>query len=317
MNEKAELLCVGDLILDLFLHIEKESDCATFDKTSNLISFLAGAKIMTDKVNFLPGGNANNVSVGCSRLGIKTAIMAETGNDEFSEILSKNLKKEKVNTKLILQTNSSATFSVNLFYINEKIVFIHHVKRNHDISFKNVNFKNIFLTSVGEIWEPFYEKVLSFTKTNKANLFFNPGSHQLEKGISSFRNILPFVKIIFINKEEAEKIVFGDFKNTDIKILLPEIKKMGPENVCITDGANGAYFLDSNFVFYYSNVLKIDNIINKTGAGDAFTAGFLSAYLKSEGIKTCLNWGSLNSKAVMEKIGAQTGLLKLKDLEKL
>ena len=315
LTEQIELLCVGDVTLDIFLHIEKESEFVKFDASSNLLSFLSGSKIMADKVSYLPGGNANNVAVGTKRLGINSEIIAETGSDEFSDILIHHLKNANVNISHLYQNPSaSATFSVNLFYINEKIIFIHHVIREHNLDLENLNPKNIFLTSVGENWESLYQKTLSLKKTTNAKLFFNPGSHQLIKGAESFKDVLTLTDILFVNKEEAEKILFDKINNSQINDLLNGIKKTGVKNVCITDGARGAYFLDEKDNFYSQDAIS-SKIINKTGAGDAFTSGFLGAYLKSNDIKTCLKWGSLNSKSVMEKVGAQTGLLQLEQME--
>lgn len=314
-TKKIELLCVGDVILDIFLHIENESAFVKFDASSNMLSFLSGSKIMTNKVSYLPGGNANNIAVGTKRLGINSEILAETGSDEFSEIIANYLKNENIDISHLYQNpNASATFSVNLFYVNEKIIFIYHIKREHLFNLENLNPKNIFLTSVGETWENLYKNILSLKQKTNAKLFFNPGSHQLEKGVTSFKYIISFTDIIFINKEEAEKILFDKIAKSKIDDLLNGIKKIGAKNVCITDGARGAYFLDKNGNFYHQAATQ-GEIINKTGAGDAFTSGFLSAYLKSKDIKTCLKWGNLNSKSVMEKVGAQTGLLRIEQME--
>ncbi len=309
------LLCVGDVILDLFLNIEHDTEFAHFDKTSNMISFLSGSKILADKIKYVPGGNANNVSVGTKRLGIESTIIVETGSDEFAEILIKYLKKENVNISHLLQNpNSTATFSLNLFYGAERIIFIHHVKREHNIDLATVVPQNIFLTSMGQTWQPIYEKILDLKIKNNAKLFFNPGSQQLDDGVKTFQNVLNRTDIIFVNKEEAEKITLGKVINSNINDLLKNVQKSGPKNVCITDGKNGSYFLDEKGNFY-SQVALEGEIVNKTGAGDAFTSGFLSAYLKGKDIKTAMHWGALNSKSVMSHVGAQTGLLKLAEIE--
>ena len=105
------------------------------------------------------------------------------------------------------------------------------------------------------------------------------------------------------------------YKVLSIKELLTQLKKLGPKIVVITDGKNGSYALDEK-----GKMLKQDcvqcKVVEKTGAGDSYTTGFLAAILQELPIKTAMAWGTLNAASVIGQIGAQAGLLRKEEMEK-
>ena len=92
------------------------------------------------------------------------------------------------------------------------------------------------------------------------------------------------------------------------KELLNFVSTTGPKSVIITDGANGAYAKE-NTNYYHIGILPVD-AISRTGAGDAFSAGCLSALIKGKTLPEALIWGTVNSTSVIGYVGPQTGLLK-------
>jgi sugar/nucleoside kinase (ribokinase family) len=123
-----------------------------------------------------------------------------------------------------------------------------------------------------------------------------------------------------VNSQEAEEILYGKElalaaeKESRIKKLLYGLQGLGAKNVVITDGDNGSFAEDENNQFYGLGVEKV-NVVEKTGAGDAYTAGFLAAVLSGKPIGEAMRWGTLNSASVVQKIGAEEGLLKKVELE--
>ena len=134
-------------------------------------------------------------------------------------------------------------------------------------------------------------------------------------------DILEKTDFLFVNKEEAEEILYGKelnlaAKNDDyIKKLLYGLKSLGAKNVVITDGNNGSYSQNINNEIYHLEIVKVD-IVEKTGAGDAYTAAFLAATLNSKPIAEAMNWGRLNAASVIQQSGAEEGLLTKQELEK-
>ena len=83
---------------------------------------------------------------------------------------------------------------------------------------------------------------------------------------------------------------------------------MGARSVVITDGKNGSSAIDEKGKIYSFGVLPA-NVVQKTGAGDAYTSGFLAAYTQGKDIEGAMRWGAANAASVIQEIGAQKGLL--------
>ncbi len=92
---------------------------------------------------------------------------------------------------------------------------------------------------------------------------------------------------------------------------------MGPQTVSVTDGAQGAYALDTSGEILHLNPLSDESVLEKTGAGDAYAAGFLAGLLQNYSLVDCMRQGSLSSHSVMKEVGATEGLLKKDAMQSL
>lgn len=321
-----DVLCVGDAVIDIFLAINKDNPHFGLDKEKNKLLISFGEKINVEKYILDVGGNAANTAIGLSRLGINTGILAEIGNDEFSQKILNKFKDEKINSEFIIQTDLQKTsFSIGINYNGERTLFVEHVQRDHNFNFENVSTNFIYLTSLGKDWEKAYINTFSFVKTNNIKLAFNPGTLQLENRNKLITEIIEKTDFLFLNKEEAEIILYGrelgvtseNGNENIIKKLLFGIKSLGTKNVIITDSKNGSFVYDEKNKMYRFGIINVD-VIEKTGAGDGYSAGFLAAILNSLTVQDAMVWGSINASSVIGQIGAEKGLLSNKELnEKL
>ena len=316
-----DVITVGSATLDIFLSISQKNKHFRLNKKTNELCVKFGDKAIVDKAEFLAGGNAGNVAVGLSRMNFKTAIAAEVGCDEFTQKIVNVLKKEGVSEILLKQKqNTPCPFSIILNFKKERTIFCEDVERKHIFNFENVSTKWVYLTSVGKSWEEAYKRTLLFVKTTGAKLAFNPGTLQIDSGQVHIRETLSQTDVLFINKEEGIRISGfkserQDSKKDEMKKLLINLKKLGPKAVVATDGPNGSFLIDEQNEFFFQKTSKIKPV-EKTGAGDAFGSGFLSAVLQGKTLKEAMEWGSLNSESVILKVGAQSGLLKREEMLK-
>ncbi|MDI9354988.1 MAG: carbohydrate kinase family protein [Cyanobium sp. MAG06] len=118
------------------------------------------------------------------------------------------------------------------------------------------------------------------------------------------------------NVEEAQEIL--NTKNRDVKELLDGIANCGPKIVTITDGGDGAYLRDRRGNKYYLPTYPdIETPKERTGAGDAFTSTMLSFMAMGYDETEAIVYAPINSMNVVQYIGAQKGLLTLKEITKL
>lgn len=309
-----DLISVGNAKIDTFLTLHEATQNLRFLEETNELCIKFGEKITVDKAEVLLGGNAANVAVGVSRLGLKTGLVAEIGKDEFAQKIINTLLGENVDTSYVLQTEGQQpSFSTIINFKKERTIFSEHVKRSHNFKFESISTKWVYLTSLGETWKEAYNKTVNFVNNNKCMLAFNPGTLQIEQGLSNIENVMSATYVLFVNKQEAEKILNT---NSATEELLKNLQKLGPKIVVITDGENGSFAIDEKGSISKKGIIKTE-VVEKTGAGDAYSSGFLSALINAKSINDAMYWGARNSASVINKVGAQRGLLHKIDLARL
>ena len=130
----------------------------------------------------------------------------------------------------------------------------------------------------------------------------------MEAGVHRLKRIYERTEVLILNKEEAALV--GGGNHEDIHDLFDHLHKLGPKIVVITDGPNGAYASDGNQ--RWSMPLYPDPAppTDRTGAGDSFASTFVAAIIKGADIESALLWAPINSMSVVQRVGAQSGLLK-------
>lgn len=305
MDQTFDVICLGDATIDIFLPLNPADKNLSIDSDSQTFSFKSGDKYLADGYKLFPGGIASNVAVGLSRFNKKVGIIAEIGKDELSDKIIHAFDKEGVSTQLIKRNpDTSPTLATIISHKGQHILFVAHVLKEHEFNLENIKTSWILLAGLGEKWKEPYRRALNFAKENNIKIAFAPGISQLQDQ-DSLVDFIGTSDLIFLNREEAQSLTKD---SEDVKSLLAQIKKMGPKVVVITDGLNGSYCLDEKLNAYHQGVLKVDTV-ETTGAGDAYTSGFLAAYISGESIENAMKWGALNSASVVQKVGAQEGLL--------
>ena len=316
-----DVVAIGDALIDIFIRFHRESDDIHTATENCEVCLKLGAKIPIDHSYMTLGGDGCNVAVGTSRLGLQSALMAEVGDDDFAQKIVKDLQKEHVSEELLIQTKHTAsTFSIIFSLTSDRTIFSQHVERKHNFDFSNLKTSWIYLTSLGEDWHKAYDKTLQFVKQHPVKLAFSPGSHQLKEGRESFADILPVTDILFVNREEGERIAYGhehtiDGPQVHIDTLLADLKKLGPRIVSVTDSVRGSYAIDKDGKILSQGTMP-SRTVEKTGVGDAYAAGFLAATIHGTSVQDAMKWGATNSASVIEHIGATVGLLREKEMKK-
>lgn len=320
MSRIYDVITVGESTIDAFMTIHDASEKVHLNGESGELCIKYGEKVNVERYDFSIGGNATNVAVGLSRLGLKAALCAEIGDDEFSIKIRNTLAKENIERVLVAQTNTHTNFSVIINFKKDRTVFIQNVTREHNFHLKEVSTPYLFITSLGNEWEKPYIHALDFATSQNCKIAFNPGHLQLREGRDVVHKVLQKTDILFVNKEEAELLVFRHYgekiDNTKnyIRTLMEKLQKIGVGSVIVTNGMHGSFGLDEQGAFY-SQGLYPGEVVERTGAGDGYTAGFLGAVYQKRSFKEAMLWGAINASSVVGAIGAQTGLQTKEQME--
>jgi sugar/nucleoside kinase (ribokinase family) len=321
-----DVISIGSVIRDIIFKTSKSkipsNKCGENEKQP-LICFRYGVKINPDQAFFLLGGGGNNTALSFTKLGLKTALFSKIGRDGTGQLITKELKRKKINTSLIKidpKMHTALSFII-VGEAGERTIFP-YAGASGDMALDKFDEKKLsktrwfYVTTLREKSQKILPKINDLVKKYNIKLAFNPGSTELEKGLKYLKNILKNTEVLILNKEEALELILpkNQFED-DIFYLLSTFKKYGSKIIVITDGENGAWAIDKNLL--YQIPAYQGKIVEKTGAGDAFGSGFVAGLVYFNDIKKALELANANASSVISKFGSCPGLLEFKEAQKL
>jgi len=303
-----DIITIGDATIDTFLFVDYLEVREIGGRQKALINW--GDKLPVERLFKSVAGNAANNAVGSARLGLKTAFYTVFAHDMGGREILHKMQKEGVSTRYIEKNDKHGTnASTVICYKGERTIYVYHEHRNYQLP-NFVSAEWVYLTSLGKGFEKTYPDLVKYLKKYQVKLAFNPGTYQLRAGPKANKLILEKTDLLSLNVEEAESWV-GETE--DMRVLCQRLTELGPRAVVVTDGQNGAYSY-SHEGFYWIKIFPGERV-EATGAGDAFTTGYIAALVYGLPHTEALRWGPVNAASVVGKIGPQAGLLTRKEIE--
>jgi fructokinase len=307
-----KILGIGNAIVDVICKVDNnfitqnnltKSTMKLFFDENEFKNLLTGLKI--EKT--VSGGSVANSIVGLSQLGNKTGFIGKISDDDFGEKYEEGLKKENVEyfyskkkeasptgTCLILVTPDSertmCTFLGTAGKINENDISIEAIKTS----------EIIFLE--GYLWDEGEPKKAFNKAINNANRVAMSLSDQfcVDRHKPHFLNLVKNkLDITFANEQEFTSLI--NAKNFNEVI---DFSKQLNKLIIITRGEKGAVAIKGEEILE-CNIQKNLKILDLTGAGDLFAAGFLHGYINKLSMKECLEKGTEMSSRIIQQIGAR------------
>ena len=307
-----KILGIGNAIVDVICKVEDN-----FINKNNLTKGLM--KLIFDEKEFnqllenlkiektISGGSVANSVVGLSQLGDNVGFIGKISDDNFGAKYEEGLKREKVNffyskkketlptgTCLILVTPDSertmCTYLGTAGKISEMDLDINAIKESEII------FLEGYLWDKGEPKKAF-DKAISLSKNVAMSL---SDKFCVDRHKSHFLNLVQNkLNIIFANEGEIKSLIQTE-KIEDVISFGKQIKK----HLISTRGDKGAISIFNNEVFDIG-VKKNLKVVDLTGAGDLFAAGYLHGLINNFSIIECLEKGTEMSSKIIQKIGAR------------
>ncbi|HEY9584002.1 MAG TPA: carbohydrate kinase family protein [Candidatus Paceibacterota bacterium] len=321
MYKQLDFLAVGDITTDAFIHLKEPSAHCDIDHGNMELCMNFGDKIPYDFVEVIRAvGNSPNAAVSAARLGLKSGLVANLGDDQNGKECVDVLKNEKVSTDFVKQHEGKETnYHYVLWFESDRTILVKH--HEYDYKFPDVGEpKWIYLSSIGGGTEKYHDEIADYLEKHPSvKLCFQPGTFQIKIGAERLSKIYKNAELVAVNKFEAGKILGkenGD--KTEISELLKGIAALGPKTVLITDGPKGAYYFDSRSgeTLFSPPYPDPKPPYDRTGAGDAYTSTFVSILALGKSPEEALRNAGVNSMSVVQQIGAQRGLLSQKEIEK-
>jgi ribokinase len=316
-----DVLSIGDIVTDAFIRLFDDEEKVVHEKGGKQwLAIPFGTKIPFDHAEVIEGvGNAANAAVAFARLGLKSTFATNVGGDQYGREMILALGKNKVDTRFV-RTNPGkiSNYHYVLWYKEERTILIKH--EEYDYHWPHLRPDEtprwVYFSSISKHALEYHDQVADWLDDNPSvHLAFQPGTFQMEAGTERLKRIYKRSAVLILNREEA--VLVGGGKHNDINDLFDKLHALGPQVVVITDGPAGAYASDGHQRLKMPLYPDPKPPYERTGAGDAFASTFVAAAAKGLSLEDALRWAPINSMSVVQKVGAQAGLLDEKELLQL
>lgn len=310
---KFDVVTFGSGVVDVFASTE-------IAEKNGRLDLEVGSKYLIEDLKMDVGGGGTNTAVAFSRFGLKTGSICGIGEDSNGELILDCLKKEKISF-LGKRVAGSGLREVATGYS----MIIDSKKNNRTIlTFKGASnsvgindikkFKSSWLyysSLLGKSFEAQKSLAKKFV-TGGGKLVFNPSSYSIKS--QNIRELLRLSYVLVLNKEEAVALLKryrSKVKGVGDKNLLKGLYSLGPRIVVVTDKDKIVRCYDGRREYNVVPDAKV-KVVERTGAGDAFAAGFVAGIISGYHIERALRLGVEEGEAVLGHFGAKNNLLKRK-----
>lgn len=314
MVKEFDVICIGAALVDIIAKIERHP--------------IEDDEVYVPDLQLMSGGAAANTAYACTLLGLKVAFLGKIGyKDEFGKKIINDFKEVSLNTTLIKYSQEQSTGLAYVVVDNsgDRRIYAYSGAANSlcsdEIKPEEIlKAKTIFLSSLKNL-EPF-KKAAKIAKKNNIPIILNPGMLVIEQGYNIIKELLSNIDILIISEREFLYLFqLGDNK-LNIHLIKEKVKKifkLGIKVILITMGKEGAFLINSQKSELIKPI-KVEKVVDTTGAGDAFSAGFIYGFnrnfsFKFEDLKSNVKIGNLIAGKCIQELGARKGIPTTDEME--
>ena len=273
------ILAIGELLVDLI--------------TTEVVSDLSETKFLKLKA----GGSCGNFTTFCTKQGTPVKLVATVGKDNFGKIILDSLVKEGVDIKNILQHKNFSTSVIVVGKSHATPDFIDYRQADFNIASVPENLieesEIVHTTAFALSRHPAQKNILNallyadnLGKTisvdwNYALKIWGKDNNAQE----IFGKIIKMKLLLKVSMDDVDRFWGADNKIENAKKILEKLDTIA---TCLTCGEKGVWYRIKNKDWQYKPV-QPTNVIDVTGAGDAFWSGFVSSYIKKDNADVCID----------------------------
>ena len=282
MKKDIDIICIGEVLIDFIGH-QKE---ATIDTTRDYHRYL--------------GGSPTNVAMNLARLGMQVKLASTIGDDGLGMYIKQKLTENGVHTDLL---RTDATNPTSVIFVSKTSGTPDFIPYRYadtqilesQISDAIIDKAKVFHTTAFALSKkPARTTILAMAKKASASgctlsidLNYSPRIWpNREKALATFKEYCSYNPLVKISEDDMERLFDERRSHEDIFDFFHN--EWDVDNVCLTLGGEGVKFSRKQKKQIFFPAKKVDNILDATGAGDAFWSGFLFAHIKGFSIERCL-----------------------------
>ncbi|WP_202319540.1 carbohydrate kinase family protein [Archaeoglobus neptunius] len=258
-------------------------------------------------VNLFPGGSAANTIVGLSRLGVETAYIGKIGMDGEGKILAESFEEEGVGTEFIIRAEGrSGTAMIFVDESGNRAILV-DPGVNDSIRYDEIDVDSARKYNLIHLTSFICKNGLDSLNSQKKIVeefelvSFDPGMPYAERGLKDMEKIIRNTTVFLPSRQEIEMLF-----NKNYREAAEDCLSMGVEVVAVKLGSEGCWIKTAGKEAAVKP-FKV-RVVDTTGAGDAFNAGFLYGFLRGRDVEGCGRLGNLVASYCIQKFGAREGL---------
>ncbi len=281
-NNNIDILCVGEVLVDFIGH-QKD---ALISNTRDYHRYL--------------GGSPTNVAMNSARLGLKSTMISTVGNDGFGQYIFMRLNEVGVDTTNIKKHDKKPTSVIFVSKSQGTPDFIPFRESDSYITEDQISKETLLRTKI------FHTTCFALSKEPAQSTILQKAKEAFKLGCKLSVD-LNYSDKLWESKEQAVKVIKAYCKyNPLIKISEDDMLRLfgkelphqeifdffhneGVETICLTLGSKGVKLSQKGHKIIQLPAIKVETIMDTTGAGDAFWSGFLFAYIKEKPMLECLH----------------------------
>jgi ribokinase len=300
---KPLMVCIGKVGQDVFL----QGDVFKPKRENGILyeHMQLGSKYYVENAIVETGNNALNAAVTFARQRLPVRLVSVVGDDTVGRNILHAIDREHIDASdVAIKKNAATSFSTILLAPSGERTILDYpgtVKIDTgNIQSFDYQADWLYVSSVGSM--ALLKKIMQQAVENNVKIAFNPASYEL-KHVQETAELLQYVTLFAVNKEEARLFVDGA-SITQLALQLVQTC----DYVLVSDGPKGAVATDGTKIVK-AGLYEDVPVKDRTGAGDAFTSGFVTMIALEKTLEHALTFASANSTSVVQHIGANVGVL--------
>ncbi len=272
-----------------------------------------GEEVGIIDVTKAPGGSAANTTVALARLGAEVGFVGTVGTDDEGELILDEFRKEGVETRIRREEGYTGAAIGFVDAWGERALYIYPgVNARFCMDYVDREFVNDarFLHTSSFVNQEQLDMQRELAKDLQAKLSFSPGMLCFNYKLEDLTELIERSTVVFLSRGELTSLV----KEADYKKGADALLNCGAQIVCVTLGEQGCYVADCTGASHLIDAYPTE-VVDTTGAGDAFAAGFLYGLLHEKSILESGKIGNLVASCCIREYGCRDGLPFKRDLD--
>ncbi|MDI6638308.1 MAG: carbohydrate kinase family protein [Bacillota bacterium] len=264
----------------------------------------------------LPGGSTANIAAGLARLGVPSRFVGKVGCDDNGRRLLEAFRQDKVDTSFVLVDGKGRTAETIIAVDRQGARVIFSLGGTAILErpdeFQPQALAGAAALYVGEAVPCVGAKAMRAAKDLGAVVVYGPGGAFSGLGTDALGEMIALADYLVLSQGEARLLTGED----DLDAAVERLMAAGAKRVVVTQGDRGADLFERRVGAtsasittsrWHRDALKV-SVVDTTGAGDAFTAGFIRGLVTGQDANGCLALGNACGALAVSKVGAREAM---------